>query len=397
MNNYALAVILGLSPTGLFVARELGLNGISVLGVDKEFSCGQFSRYLTHNEKYWRIKENRQLLDKLLGLAAHETRKPVLIPTSDYYIDFVARNSESLKKKFLFQESYENGLALSIMDKVSFRDLCSKHDVQSPMAWGPATRNELQYYAEQVAFPCLIKPKFIHEARDFMRGKKVLWAKSKPEFDSLIQAIPNDSTQWLVQEIIPGPESNIFVFAGYFDRDSQPVHSFTARKLRQYPPGFGSASLVQSEICQEVHDLSVNLLKAIKFTGLCGTEFKYDPRDCKYKIIEINPRPTLWFDVANKAGKRFALTAYSDLSGMQIHPQQQQLDGVRWSYAVKDMISSCYYLRTRKGFILPAPESPKTFNPVKKKTWAVFDWLDPMPALIELIRFGRIFLTRKTR
>jgi len=390
-----LAIVMGLSPTGLYAIRELGCMGVPVLGITNDFSCGQFSKYLSQRKKFLVAYNHDHLLGILLGHAKEFPEKPVLLPTSDYYIDFLSRYSSQLKSHFVFQYSYMDGLSTQIMDKGSFHKLCVEHDISTPAVWEAETREELRDFSRQVVFPCIIKPTLIHKARKFMKGNKVLLARTISEFDNIAFSIPPEIKGWLVQEIIPGPESNIFLFAGYFDKKGQPIHTFTARKLRQYPPGFGSASLVQSESNQEVCNISIRFLQGINFKGLCGTEFKFDPRDNSFKIIEINPRPTLWFNISHSAGKRFVQTAYQDLTCQALYPQELQLDGVRWRYALKDLYSKFFYLIQGKDFIFPPPELTKHSLPVKKRSWAVFDRLDPLPTFVEPFQFTKKFFERQ--
>jgi predicted ATP-grasp superfamily ATP-dependent carboligase len=243
---------------------------------------------------------------------------------------------------------------------------------------------DLTKFAQHINFPCILKPALIHCAVDFLRGRKVLIARNRGEFERHVAALPEASGKWLAQEVIPGPESNITVFGGYFDRSGVPRQTFTGRKLRQFPPGFGSASLARSETCRQTLDLSLDFLGKIGFKGVCGTEFKRDPRDDRLKIIEINPRPTLWFALTHAAGKRIVETACLDLAELPLPVQEEQIDGILWHYALKDFYSNIFYRMRGKSFIFP-PSGVKTG--VKGHVWAVFDRSDPLPALIEPLQF----------
>ncbi|MCI5144830.1 MAG: hypothetical protein D3923_04715 [Candidatus Electrothrix sp. AR3] len=394
MSFAPLAIILGLSPTGLYAVRELAEIGVQILGITTHFSCGQFSSLLSHPDKFWHITEHRRLLQRLLLLAEGEAEPPVLLPTSDLYIDFITKYSTQLRPHFVFQHSYQSDIASSILDKGSFYTLCRAHNIATPEVWESGSKEELQSLSDKVIFPCILKPKLIHEVRKFMQGKKVLLARTREEFDNMAASIPIGG--WLVQEVIPGPESNIFLFAGYFDTSGEPVQTFTARKLRQYPPGFGSASLVQSEIQQDVHELSISFLQALNFKGICGTEFKFDPRDNCFKMIEINPRATLWFNISNQAGKRFAQTAYLDMIGNKINDEVKQSDGVVWRYVLKDIYSTFFYLYKGGRFIFPPPEMKKKYRvPQSSRSWAVFNRRDPLPAFIEPLQFLNKLIQRR--
>jgi peptidoglycan/xylan/chitin deacetylase (PgdA/CDA1 family) len=78
---------------------------------------------------------------------------------------------------------------------------------------------------------------------------------------------------------------------------------------------FGSASFAESEWSPEVARLSTELIGKLGFAGVCGTEYKPDPRDGRWKLIEVNPRPTLWFSLTRAAGCDVVFEAYRDLVG----------------------------------------------------------------------------------
>jgi D-aspartate ligase len=87
-----------------------------------------------------------------------------------------------------------------------------------------------------------------------------------------------------------GPETDIYVFAAYFDKSASPHGIFTGQKIRQYPIGFGTTTMMKTTYKPELVEMSVEFLKKLGYQGLCDVEFKYDRRDDTYKIIEINPR-----------------------------------------------------------------------------------------------------------
>ena len=189
-----------------------------------------------------------------------------------------------------------------------------------------------------------------------------------------------------MQEIIPGPESAITVFGGYIAKDGGVRQAFTGRKLRQYSPGFGSASLARSEKLEETRRLSEGFLSAAGFRGIASAEFKYDERDGKLKIIEVNPRPALWFALSHHAGKRIALAAFNDLQAAAAVPEREQDDGVLWRYLFKDLYSSFFYA-VREEFILPPPgaRGRARSGPHRRP---LFDRSDPMPVWGELLNYA---------
>jgi predicted ATP-grasp superfamily ATP-dependent carboligase len=391
--RYPTIVVLGLSPTGLYTVRELSRAGFSLLGVADLHACGVSSRYLTHPERSWLIHDDELLVKRLCLLAQEEDQRPILLPTSDRYIEFVADYYTDLTEHFFLQPSYSPDYVYDLLEKGRFYKLCAQHGLDAPGIWYPDTKAELLGLVDQLPYPCILKPKLIHLAATYLKGRKVLLANNRAEYERFIKALPEGLGGWVVQEVIPGPESNILLLAGYFNHDSEPVETFTARKLRQYPPGFGSASLVQSETNATILEMSCRFLKQIGYRGICGTEFKLDSRDGKLKVIEINPRPTLWFHLSHAAGKRVAETACRDLVGLPITPSSHQVDGIAWRYAFKDLYSQLFYIIKGSRFVFPAPVIPEDIG-WSGQTWAVYDPDDQRPALMEPINYMRKFFLR---
>jgi predicted ATP-grasp superfamily ATP-dependent carboligase len=379
---------MGLSPTGLHVVRTLGRAGVHVTGVADGSQAGGTSRYC-RRVIYGSAAEK---IDKICAAFPEGGEKPVLIATSDQDVDLIMENAQMLARHVRFQPSYADGLARQIMDKERFYQLCQAHGVAYPRLWS-GTKAQILGFADQIGFPCLIKPALIQLLKGRMGGQKGWIARDALEFDRKVARIPSDAGTLLVQEIVEGPESNITLWCGHLSGQGV-QNGCTARKLRQYPPGFGSASLVQSHAEPDSAGIAETLLSSLGYQGTAAAEFKRGP-DGELKIIEINVRPSLWFSVTDPAGRPTVLSAYRDLAGLSPLPQQAQVDGVRWRYALKDLYSRLFYI-FKSGFVLPAPDI-RAAGPAQRRTWAVFAWDDPVPALAELRNFAEKALNRLKR
>lgn len=394
------AVVLGLSPTGLHVLRELGAAGIPLVGVSNSMEAGRFSKYLAKTATILAESGNARLCDDLLRMADSSDRRWVLLPTSDSYIEFVVQYCEILARVFRFQASYTTEFYQAIVDKRAFADLCRTHSIEGPRYWVRSS-GELEALIGEVEFPILLKPALIHVTRSKMRGRKVLVVSNPKEYRSAVSEARGFGGQWLVQEVIPGPESEITLFAAYFDKRQDAHQAFTARKLRQYPPGFGSASLVLSESCVETKEISINLFRALKYEGIASAEFKRDPRDGRLKMIEINPRPSLWFAAAHHAGKRISLACFCDLVGMGAPEEEGQAENVLWRYLLKDMYSAAFYRTRGRGFVLDRPDVAVGVAGGKiRRVGPIFEAEDWRPVVGEGVRYAseglsRIFRKRK--
>ncbi|MHA7887792.1 carboxylate--amine ligase [Roseicyclus sp.] len=376
-------IVLGLSPTGLYAVREAARAGYSVLGVGEPGAPGLWSRHLAGRIA---AASAEARVDAILArVAGNRGSKPVLIVTSDQDLEAVIARADALAGHVHLQGAYADGLAGQIMDKDRFYRLCAVQSVAYPSLWAAAVK-DADRYRDRIVYPVMIKPARIQDVKHLMAGRKGWIVRNLAEFDSVLSEIPREAGTLLMQEIVPGPENNITLWCGYLDARGQVRQRFTARKLRQYPAGFGSASLVQSETCPETAETAERLLCALGYRGIAAAEFKRHPVTGELKIIEVNPRPSLWFSVATKSGVPLVETAISEARGVPLPPAAAQRDGVLWRYTAKDLAAKLFYARNR-AFVLPAPDL-SAMAPVTSRADVTWAWDDPAPGLGELVSFA---------
>jgi predicted ATP-grasp superfamily ATP-dependent carboligase len=116
-------------------------------------------------------------------------------------------------------------------------------------------------------------------------------------------------------------------------------------KLREHPLRFGTATFAQSIYSEECYRQSIPLLKVLNYTGVCEVEYLFDPRDGKYKLIEINARTWLWVGLAKSCGIDYAKMIYNHVNGIQVDFPTNYQTGVTWInpasdtiYALKSMV-----------------------------------------------------------
>ncbi|MGI9431700.1 MAG: hypothetical protein ACR2PQ_05785 [Myxococcota bacterium] len=367
------AVVLGLTGTGIAVARSLHRQGVAVYGVDsKAWEAGHYSAEIS-SLPFGTLPHGRPLADALVEWGLRQPAPPVLFPADDPSCEFLSENHERLREGCLLPEGYCPEIASAFVDKISFYRRCEEVGVDLPRTLFPASTAELEESSRDLLYPVILKPAHSHLWRRRFHGKKVLEVGSREELLRSFEALGDLQTGMTVQEVIPGPEREIFVCACYFRPDGTAHALFTARKTRQYPPGFGSASFAESEWQPEVARLSEAHVSKLGFAGVCGTEYKPDPRDGRWKLIEVNPRPTLWFSIARAAGCDVVFEAYRDLVGRPgARAVGTQQPGVRWQYFLRDLLTLATYLRTgQAGWreLLPA------LSPFRKDE-AVASWRD---------------------
>src|SRR6202040_1411739 len=122
----------------------------------------------------------------------------------------------------------------------------------------------------------------------------------------------------LIQEIIPGDGHRQYSYCAFF-RDGQAHSTLLARRLRQHPREFGrAATYVETIDFPEIEELSERFLRAIDYYGLVEVEFKQDPRDGVFKLLDVNARTWGFHSIGEPAGVDFPYLLYADQVGKPI-------------------------------------------------------------------------------
>ncbi|TPW15454.1 MAG: ATP-grasp protein-like protein, partial [bacterium] len=200
-------------------------------------------------------------------------------------------------------------------------------------------------------FPCLVKPVVSHLfVAEF--GVKNFRAADASQLRSMLERCAASGHAVMVQEIIPGPDADIYQCLMHLDSRSGSSTAFITRKLRQNPPGFGVARVAVSHApIPEIEAWTLGMLRRIGFTGLALAEFKRDSRDGSWKLMEINgrlPRSNL---LSARCGLNFPMMAGRDLAGAEPLPAVRYEVGVHWIEIAMDLYLSARNFRSESQSI----------------------------------------------
>ena len=133
----------------------------------------------------------------------------------------------------------------------------------------------------------------------------------------------------LAQSLVPGPEAELWTF-GAACREGVVLAGFTGRKLLQFPPGVGTGAVAQAQPANDVAAAGRKLLRAVRYTGVAQVEFKRDPHG-ELRLLEINPRPWAWNELAADCGVNLPLALYCAALGKRLRTRQA-LPGRKWRH-----------------------------------------------------------------
>jgi D-aspartate ligase len=151
-----------------------------------------------------------------------------------------------------------------------------------------------------------------------------------------------------------------------------------ARRSRQYPRDFGhSSSLVETIAAPEVERRGRAVLEALGWTGLVEVEFKHDPRDGSYKLLDINGRVWTWHGIGPLAGVDFPYLAWRLAQGLPVRRTRAHA-GVRWVRLATDLPSAAGSVRAGELSLREWRTSLRG-----PRVGAVLALDDPLPPLVD--------------
>jgi D-aspartate ligase len=310
---------------GLAAIRSLGRAGIPVLAVDHRPSALGFrSRYARAVPSPDPVIDSEAFVEVLAG------QEPgVLLPTHDPPLNAVARHADRLDG---FRFPFPGWDVLErIQDKRGQLEAAAGAGVDIPQTGHPGSATEARAAADELGYPVLVKP------ADPVGFKRRFERQAfRAETGAEVERAYGDAEEFrpMVQELIPGGDDELYTLGSYLRADGEPLGLFSGRKLKQVPPLVGTCRVGESVWVQDVVDAGLRLLRALGFHGISQVEFKRDPRDGRFKLMEVNPRLWQWHGLAAACGVDLPLIAYRDLAGEEVPPASMNGERRRWAISL---------------------------------------------------------------
>ena len=371
------AVVIGGCFQGLGIVRSLGRRGIPVCVIDDEISIARYSRYTTHAVHVKELRAEEHIVEALLEIGQRlNLHGWVLYPTREELVAALSRFRRQLSAHFRVPTPDWETTRWA-WDKRNTYQLATTLHIPIPRTWYPQERSQL---AEMAAYlPLVIKPA-IKEHFIYATRVKAWRADTLNELEERFDEASNllGAGEVMLQELIPGDGHQQFSYCAFF-KGGQPTGSMTVRRSRQHPPDFGRASTyVESVDVPELVESSTNFLRAMDYYGLVEMEYKYDQRDQRYKLLDVNARTWGYHSLGAQAGVDFAAMLFADQLGQPVERSQARA-GVRWMRLLTDLPTCLLELVHGQLDWFSYWQSVRHID-----VEAVFDRSDPLPGLVEI-------------
>ena len=244
----------------------------------------------------------------------------------------------------------------------------------APLTFIPECYADLQRRRDQLAFPCVVKPRDGHL---FYRvfARKMDRVESYDELVTAWAAADDAGLRVMVQEFVPGPDSHGVNYNAYV-HDGRVLAACTAQRLRSAPPQVGSPRVVVSCVVPEVAEPAARLLAGMGYEGFANVEFKKDVRDGVYKLMEVNGRHNMSSRLSVRCGVNFPLIQYEHLVNGRLSTPDGFETGVHWIAFPADL---SYGLRHRREERFGPREQLRPYR--RAHVFDVWSLDDPAPAV----------------
>jgi predicted ATP-grasp superfamily ATP-dependent carboligase len=313
---------------GLAAIRSLGRAGAPVLAVDhRPWALGLRSRYAIATNAPDPGVDEEGFVRALVELGDALGSPAPVFATHDEGLNAIARNAGELGDRFLCP--FPDWSSLERIQSKRFQlETAEAAGVDIPTTGHPRSAAEARAIADDIGYPVLVKPADPVEFKRRHR-RQAFRCETPTELDAAFGlAEPHEP---MVQELVPGGDDELYTLGSYLDATGRPLGVFSGRKLRQTPPSVGTCRVGEAVWVQEVVDSGLRFLAALGFRGLSQVEFKRDPRDGRFKLMEINPRLYQWHGLAAACGVDLPRLAYRDLLGLPVPDSEFRGEGKRWA------------------------------------------------------------------
>jgi predicted ATP-grasp superfamily ATP-dependent carboligase len=358
--------------------------------IEDEPSIARFSRYTAGTIRVPPLRDDHTIIQTLLEAGRrHALGGFALFPTRDELVAAISRNRDALTDTFRVPTPAWSSIRWT-WDKRLTYSLARQIGIPTPLSWELSHDGVVPSTIQE--FPLVVKPA-IKEHFIYATKVKAWRADTRADLDTQVRracrVIPADEV--IVQELIPGTGACQFSYCALF-KDGKPLAVMTARRTRQRPLDFGrSSTSVETVHVPEIEELAQQFLAAIDYYGLVEIEFKFDRRDGRYKLLDVNSRTWGYHSLGDPAGTAFPLLLLEDQAGRPVTTARAR-PGVRWIRLTTDVPTAVGQIARRELGVRTYLRELASMD-----VEAAFSRDDPLPGLVETLLIPYLYKTRVSK
>lgn len=304
--------------------------------------------------------------------------KILLVATNDHYVRLIVENKKDLEKYYIFNyPSLENLNRLLI--KENFYKEFKDSILEFPKTYFYKVKSGFdEKNIEYFRYPIIIKPSngIDYYDHSFIGQAKVYKLNTLDEIREIIKKIEDSgySDNLIIQEFIPGDDSRLFDSMFYVNSKGKvELQTFAQIGLQEHTPtGIGNCTVLVNGFNEfnntsEIKDKLVKFLESINYNGICEFDLKYDERDNKFKVFEINPRQARCGYYVTACGYNLAKYLVEDLIENKEHEFHFIDEKIAFSFVPKTVIEKYITNQKLKDEIHDLMNKNKFCRPLRNK------------------------------
>ncbi|RUO19624.1 hypothetical protein CWE08_09330 [Aliidiomarina iranensis] len=370
----ATALVLGGYINGYSIVKELHEEGVDNIAL---FHAGRTIAGFSNKINYMAtIDKTPESLLKELRKLNEKFDYIVVFPTDDLQVENLYHIREEIKD-FCYLPLNPDTVMQSL-DKYYQYAVCERIGVPFPKTKLINIATDLDEI-DELTFPILIKPSTrVDIVQNVFRNIYLEDAESYAVNKELLKSFIDKEIEFIASEFVPGDDTNIYAYTCYRSQDAVIQNEWTGKKLTQYPDDYGVFCSASNEAPSEVLEQGRALVEALDAFGIIEPEFKYDPRDQSFKLMEVNLRSMMWHRTGKVSGVRLHKSMYDfALGNNPIKDTQHKQPTIHFVYMVHEIGN----LIARKGYWKYFKHNVWGGD---KRVWAVYEIQDIKPFIYSL-------------
>ncbi|MFO8009775.1 MAG: ATP-grasp domain-containing protein, partial [Dehalococcoidia bacterium] len=304
------------------------------------------------------------VIRKLVETAAVD----VILPVSESGIRFAATYRDSLTRFASLSPIPDKPVIDMVNNKWSLAEYLADHDLEHPPAILYTGDNAFWQRLKEVSFPVLLKP------TAGSSGHNIHFFDDCNSLSTFLSQKEDYTNNFIVQSYVYGHDIDCSILC----RDGDILAYTTQKGVIANPRRFGPPWTIDMIDDDETLQLVRRLVQALNFSGIAHIDLRFDEREKRVKLIEINTR--FWTSLFGSlaAGVNFPYLAC--LAGMSIDfpaPSCNKMRFVVYRPPLEQVMTILRHNRSRHSL------------PVFKQTGWEYIFRDPLPFAMEAI--GRRF------
>lgn len=242
------------------------------------------------------LEDDEVFLKTLIDTAKeHRDKTLLLISCGDNYTSLITRHEDVLKEYYLF--NYVSGRQQAELEnKIDFYKICEQYGLDYPDTFLISKEMAKERVSLPFGYPAALKPNdsISYLNLSFPEKKKAYKISSEEELNTVLSQIyeAGYKDMMIAQDFIPGDCDVMAVLNAYVDRKGKVRMMCLGQCLLDsvLPAEIGNYDALLTVDGKEIYPKFQKFLEDYGYRGFANFDLKYDERDGRYKVFEINIR-----------------------------------------------------------------------------------------------------------